>query len=137
MNKKYIIKSQPITEQLTPGDNVFSINTQQFETVLSVINDTIIKTTWKKNDPNTEKHSHDHHIFNLKKFYLYNTEDNEFLGEISPDATWIKDGDLIDEYDTFMFYKTKYGWSSEHPWDETLLEKKYFKVILGPCNHFH
>jgi|SRR5581483_5516319 len=60
------------------------------------------------------------------------------LGEISPEATWVKEGDEFEgsEVQQCYFYKTRYGYSKEHPWTENHERVTLFE-IKGPCGHFH
>lgn len=44
------------------------------------------------------------------------------IGEISPEATWVKEGDEFDETEIKIF---------RLPWDKVSVR------ILGPCKHFH
>jgi hypothetical protein len=78
---------------------------------------------------------------------LRNAKEHGFfkiLGEISPEATWVKEGDDFDEEEIEFWDKTE-----DHPTDKSYLHKwlkegrvdyvlKYFYFkILGPCKHFH
>lgn len=80
-----------------------------------------------------------------EKLYLF--RDEEKVGEISPDATWVKEGmefddkdirlcmyndnmllDIADSYDEFLTH----GYYEAHK-DET----KLIIEIKGPCGYFH
>lgn len=51
------------------------------------------------------------------------------LGEISPEATWVKEGD---EFEDFQLRKV----FENNIFDKTVFDTGIYK-ILGPCGHFH
>ena len=88
----------------------------------------------------TKDHSEIYHLVDIQYPNEVNTSAVtgffKVIGEISPDATWVKEGDEIEEYEAEMFYKTKNGWKLLDTFIE-LAEKKYFITVKGPCGHFH
>lgn len=61
------------------------------------------------------------------------------IGEISPEALWVKEGDRFSEEeisDVSLYWCPKYGYSYEMYWEEEN-ECRKFKSIKGPCGHFH
>lgn len=62
---------------------------------------------------------------------------NTQIGKISPEATWVKEGDEIDEFD--YRYKDRYGWDVVR--DITKISPihrpKYVIGVKGSCGHFH
>lgn len=55
----------------------------------------------------------------------------KIIGEISPEAKWVKEGDEFVEDEIFL---SKYGsnWDNKKP-----LSQKYTAFIKGSCGHFH
>lgn len=56
------------------------------------------------------------------------------IGEISPDATWVKEGDEFDE-DEWIGWNNMYNQSHDKKFHEGVLYKDI--RIKGPCGHFH
>lgn len=64
----------------------------------------------------------------------------KIIGEISPNATWVKEGDEFDKDD--LQVRRKYNrWESEHfnnlNLNKSWLSNDCFITIKGPCGHFH
>ena len=62
------------------------------------------------------------------------------IGEISPDATWVKEGDEFDEEDirfAFSIPYEDYDWATYDEWKEN--KHDYWKTIQikGPCGYLH
>lgn len=51
------------------------------------------------------------------------------IGEISPEAIWVKDGDEFDENEIIMYYPKKYN---KTPFDNGII-----KIKCSQCNKFH
>lgn len=70
------------------------------------------------------------------------TTNIKVIGEISPEATWVKEGDEFDDEDINIW-----AWDGEDEWnfsiEEWLLEEQEHSYedskieIKGPCGHFH
>lgn len=62
----------------------------------------------------------------------------KIIGEISPDATWVKEGDEFDEEDIYMCraFRTEHGDVWDRPWESDFEVITLFQ-IKGPCGHFH
>lgn len=58
--------------------------------------------------------------------------DFKVIGEISPEATWVKEGDEFEQYEVAIIYLNP-------PIDGVVYEDKVrqFMGIKGPCGHFH
>lgn len=54
------------------------------------------------------------------------------LGEISPEATWVKEGDEFEESEV----KPSYAYKGRTE-NNLLVKEVIFYRILGPCDHFH
>lgn len=98
-----------------------------------------------------EDHSEIYHLVDIQYPNEVNTSAVtgffKVIGEISPNATWVKQGDTFTE-DEIAFHPTKGFWmfipfSEDKVATETflksdLLEKGIWVVgIKGPCGHFH
>lgn len=67
------------------------------------------------------------------------------IGEISPEATWVKDGDEFNEYQLWCknipFWGNTYIMIQPHAWNEPRPTEKGWSdeiiKIKGPCGHFH
>lgn len=77
--------------------------------------------------------------------HIYHKPKNKFeekpfkvIGEISPEATFVKEGDEFEDYHMTTFYmgESEYGWDKERPW-EPLKQEKNFCTVKGPCGHYH
>lgn len=62
------------------------------------------------------------------------------IGEVSPEATWVKEGDEFDEEQIRWKTWNKYDYSliplNKIEWEDWNPKGEIF-AILGPCNHFH
>jgi hypothetical protein len=62
------------------------------------------------------------------------------IGEISPDATWVKDGDEFEEDEWREVWDSGTGWRFS---DDPFFDPKYcyrkldWVQVKGPCGHFH
>jgi hypothetical protein len=64
------------------------------------------------------------------------------VGEISPEATWVKDGDEFDECKVVHYFELNGIWKYVGVRDAEIMRKKGETVkeickIKGPCGHFH
>ena len=96
------------------------------ESIISMLKRHNRERTEEQIDENARKNQETSGDLHLK--VGYNISENDVIkviGEISPDATWVKEGDEFDESDI-----DHGGWVDEDL--KTILIK-----IKGPCGHFH
>lgn len=78
---------------------------------------------------------------------LENALDNNFfkvIGEVSPDANWVKEGDEFEEDEVNKQWYDDSG-SSDNPWqdwfgnlEDDVITNEFIRFqIKGPCGHFH
>lgn len=78
----------------------------------------------------------DWHGENVDESNLY-----KVIGEISPEATWVKEGDEFDEYEEWWFRQGK-AFCKFLPegvvnWEKANKNLKRALKVKGPCGHFH
>lgn len=72
------------------------------------------------------------------KLFLFKKQDK--IGEISPDATWVKEGDEFNEKEWREVWDSSTGWRFS---DDEFFNPKYcyrkldWVQVKGPCGHFH
>jgi hypothetical protein len=76
--------------------------------------------------------------------YFNFTDWYKIVGEVSPDATWIRNNDEFDEEDLCLLPTNMHGQISYIPKEplkfseERLIELQFIKIgVKGPCGHFH
>jgi hypothetical protein len=71
------------------------------------------------------------YIVKKKNDKLFLFKEEQEIGQISPEAKWVKEGDEFVEDEIFL---SKYGsnWDNKKP-----LSQKYTAFIKGSCGHFH
>lgn len=84
------------------------------------------------------------HGFNYHYLSIHNTECLKVIGEISPDATWVKEGDEFDENEIENWSRAKAanGFAPFRPlkrevWFVNAEARETIYKIKGPCGHFH
>jgi hypothetical protein len=83
-----------------------------------------------------------------KEYYYAKQDSFKVIGEVSPDATWVKEGDEFEQLDIFADKRQSFedwwrdnGTSKADKMSKRTLDKynksgKYIR-IKGPCGHFH
>lgn len=76
-----------------------------------------------------------------ESFYInYDSKDvYKIVGEISPEASWVKEGDEFDEGEVKIYERKDFShWDSEDELERNPIWRTYNNIeILGPCGHFH
>jgi hypothetical protein len=84
------------------------------------------------------------YIVKKKNDKLFLFKEEQEIGQISPDATWVKEGDEFDENELgWLLWDTRFPEDGDIFYEfsnEPEIKDKYsFKVIcvIGPCGKFH
>lgn len=65
----------------------------------------------------------------------------KIIGEISPEATWVKEGDEFDDKEVMFYVPSKFGFAAQFGYnlikEFNLPPAEIFCKLEGPCGHFH
>ena len=136
MSKKYFAKYFPIEGEINENNNTI-INNETGRVYLLYAPKSITSIALEQGDkvaklflcsrdtPENWNNPHVDYWDGIKEEDRYRV-----IGEISPDATWVKEGDEFDEEEIVV---------SRKPMKKYIENNPYCKIvnIKGPCGHFH
>lgn len=144
MNEKYLAKYLPVKEEIKKGDSYYfkdepdnilvrtgdrTVSSMQKVKLFLCSRDIQVGDTFQSFSGMCELQWDG-------KFQLH-PEDYKIIGEISPAATWVKEGDEFDGYKEIFFHNVEGEWKLNDGirWSSYPIER--FISVKGPCGYYH